>query len=65
MWEDPIIREIHKFRQEHAKKFNFDLHAIFLDLKEQEKRDKRHTVSLPIKRHKERLTGHRDEVRRR
>ena len=50
MWEDPIVEEIHKFREEHAKKFNFDLRAIFLDLKEQEKKGKRQVVSLPIKR---------------
>ncbi|MCK5055410.1 MAG: hypothetical protein KAT34_02040 [Candidatus Aminicenantes bacterium] len=52
MWEDPIVKEIHKFREEHAKKFNFDLRAIFFDLKEQEKRGKRHVVSLPIKHRK-------------
>lgn len=52
MWEDPIVKEIHKFREEHAKKFNFDLRAIFFDLKEQEKKEKRHVVSLPIKRRK-------------
>ncbi len=52
MWEDPIVEEIHKFREEHAKKFSFDFRAIFLDLKEQEKKDKRHVVSLPIKHHK-------------
>ena len=52
MWEDPIVKEIHKFREEHAKKFNFDLRAIFFDLKEQEKKGKRHVVSLPIKHRK-------------
>jgi hypothetical protein len=52
MWEDPIVKEIHKFREEHARKFNFDLRAIFLDLKEQEKKGKRQVVSLPIKRRK-------------
>lgn len=50
MWEDPIVKEIHKFREEHARKFNFDLRAIFLELKEQEKKGKRQVVSLPIKR---------------
>ncbi len=33
MWEDPIVKEIHKFREEHAKKFNYNLEAIFEDLK--------------------------------
>ena len=57
MWEDPIVKKIHKFREEHAKKFNFDFRAIFLDLKEQEKKDKRHVVSLPIKHHKKSKPG--------
>ena len=33
MWKDPIVEEIHKIRQEYAKKFNFDPQAIFNDLK--------------------------------
>jgi hypothetical protein len=57
MWEDPIVKEIHKFREEHAKKFNFDFRAIFFDLKEQEKKDNRHVVSLPIKHHKKPKPG--------
>jgi hypothetical protein len=31
MWEDPIVEEIHKIREEIAKKFNHDLHAICED----------------------------------
>ena len=30
---DPINEEIHKYRQEHARKFNFDLAAICEDLR--------------------------------
>jgi hypothetical protein len=50
MWQDPIVEQIHKIRQEHAGKFNFDLRAIFEELKEQEKKSRRKIVSLPIKR---------------
>jgi hypothetical protein len=31
---DPINEEIHKYREEHARKFNFDLAAICRDLRE-------------------------------
>ncbi|NIT99829.1 MAG: hypothetical protein GWN01_02455 [Nitrosopumilaceae archaeon] len=50
MWQDPIVEKIHKIRQEHAGKFNFDLRAIFEDLKEQERKGRQKIVSLPIKR---------------
>ncbi len=50
MWNDPIVEEIHKFRQAQAEKFNYDLQAMFDYLKEQEKKNRRRVVSLPIKR---------------
>ena len=46
--KDPIHEEIHKYRAEHARKFNFDLAAICEDLKEQSRNLK--TVRLPPKR---------------
>lgn len=46
--KDPINEEIHKYRAEHARKFNFDLDAICKDLKEQSSNLK--TVRLPAKR---------------
>jgi len=49
MWHDPIVHKIHKIREEHAQKFNFDLKSIYDDLKEQEKKSGIQTVSLPIK----------------
>lgn len=33
MSRDPIVEEIHKFREEYAKRFNNDLKAIFEDAK--------------------------------
>jgi len=49
MWKDTIIGELHQFREEHAKKFNYDLKAIFDDLKAQEKNSTREIISLPLK----------------
>jgi len=41
MWNDPIVDEVRKVRDEHAKKFNYDLQAIVADLKKQQKASKR------------------------
>lgn len=35
-WTDPIVDEIRRVREAHAAKFNFDLRAIFQDLKSKE-----------------------------
>ena len=50
MWIDPIVEEIHQIRLAHAEKCNFDLRAIFNDLKEHEKKNRQKVVTLPIKR---------------
>lgn len=42
---DIIVDEIRRVRQEHAAKFNFDLDAIFDDLKEKERQSERQIVS--------------------
>ena len=44
---DPIIDEIRKVREAHASQFNFDLDAIFRDIKEREKQGRRKFVSFP------------------
>ena len=31
MWKDPVVEEIHRIRDEQAKKFNYDLHSICED----------------------------------
>jgi hypothetical protein len=46
MWNDPIVEEVRKVRDEHAKKFNYDLEAIVADLKKQQKTSKRKFVTL-------------------
>ena len=50
MWEDPIVEEVRRVREEHAAKFHYDLDAIYRDLKDQDERDPRPVVSLPPKR---------------
>jgi hypothetical protein len=49
MWNDPIVEEVRKVRDEHAEKFNYDLQAIVADLKKQQKDSKRKFVTLPPK----------------
>jgi hypothetical protein len=36
MWEDPIVAEVHRIREELAARFNFDVAAIFTDLRERQ-----------------------------
>lgn len=36
MWEDPIVAEVHRIREELAAKFNFDVKAIFADLRKRQ-----------------------------
>jgi hypothetical protein len=50
MWEDKIVAEVRSVRQAHAEKFDFDLPAIYQDLKDQEEKSGRATVSFPPKR---------------
>lgn len=37
MWEDPIVAEVRAVRDAHARKFNYDLDAIFADIKNSER----------------------------
>lgn len=50
MWKDPIVEEVRRIREEHAARFNYDLRAIYEDLKAQEKASGRKVVSFPPKR---------------
>ncbi len=40
-WSDPIVDEVRRARDAYAARFNYDLRAIFRDLKEQEKQSGR------------------------
>ncbi|MGK7902935.1 MAG: hypothetical protein AB4352_16300 [Hormoscilla sp.] len=50
MWKDEILEEIHKYREEYARSFNYDLKAIFEDLRKKENAHPEKLVELPIKR---------------
>ncbi len=47
MKPDPIVEEVRKARQAHAAKFNYDMKAIFADLKQKEKTCGHRIVSRP------------------
>jgi len=46
-WQDPIVEEIRAIREAYAARFNYDLQAIYRDLKAQERQSGWQTVSLP------------------
>lgn len=46
MWKDEIVEEIHRIREEYAKSFNYDLNAIFADLRKKQKESGREVVTL-------------------
>ncbi len=48
--KDPIVEEVRRARDAHAKQFNYDLDAICEDLRKREKASGQPTVSLPPKR---------------
>ena len=50
MWQDPIVQEVRAIRDAYAKKFNYDIEAIYRNLKEQEAKSNREFISLPPKR---------------
>jgi hypothetical protein len=50
MWNDPIVEEVRKIREEHAARFDYDLKRIFQDIKEREEKSGHKVVSLPPKR---------------
>ena len=43
---DPIVDEVRRIRDAHAAHFNYDLDAIYQDIKEQERKSNRKFVSL-------------------
>ena len=46
MYEDPIVEEIRKFREERAAKFNYDVRAIAEDARKREQESGRKVVSF-------------------
>ena len=49
MWMDEIVEETRKAREQYAAKFNYDLEAIYRDLKKHEEQSPEKFVSLPSK----------------
>ena len=47
MWKDPVVEEVRTIRDAYAKQFNYNLEAIYRDLKEQEAKSGWEVVSLP------------------
>jgi len=45
LWKDSIIDEIHQIRETHAQKFNYDMWAIYKDLKTKEMKSEWKKVS--------------------
>ncbi|AMW26955.1 MULTISPECIES: hypothetical protein [Arthrospira] len=46
MWKDEIVEEIHQIREAYAKSFNYDLNAIFEDLRKKQAESGREVVTL-------------------
>jgi len=42
--EDPIVEEVRRIRDELARKFNYDVHAIFEDLRARDAQEKDHPI---------------------
>jgi hypothetical protein len=46
MWEDEILEELHRIREEHAKTFNYDIKAICADWRKRQEQSGRKFVTL-------------------
>ncbi|MBN1408176.1 MAG: hypothetical protein JW956_10320 [Calditrichaceae bacterium] len=51
MWEDKIVNDIRRIREEHASKFEYNLDDIFKDLKEKESKTQNKKVSFKPKKY--------------
>lgn len=50
MWKDPIVEEVRRIREQHAKAFNYDLRAIVDDLRRQQQKSGRRYVRFEPRR---------------
>lgn len=50
MRQDPIVREIREIREKHAARFDYDLEAIFEDIKARERARGQKFVRFPARR---------------
>ena len=49
VWQDPIVEEVRRARDAYAKQFNYDLDAIYHDLKAKEHQNRQRVVPCPPK----------------
>ncbi|MBF2094430.1 MAG: hypothetical protein IGR80_06695 [Synechococcales cyanobacterium K44_A2020_017] len=49
MYQDAIVEEIHRIREEYSRSFNHDLKALFVDLQKQQAASGKKIVSLSQK----------------
>jgi hypothetical protein len=49
LWSDPIVDEVRRVRELYASAFDFDLQALFKNLKAQEQQSDRRFVSYPAR----------------
>jgi hypothetical protein len=49
MKDDPIVEEVRQYREQHAAQFDYDLQAIYQDLKNQESKSKKVFITYPAK----------------
>jgi len=50
MYQDEIVEEIHRIREEYSRQFNHDLKALFADLQKQQAEGSQKVVNLSGKR---------------
>jgi hypothetical protein len=62
MWEDPIVKEVRKVREEQSAKFGHDLRRLYRELKEREKESGRSYVSYPPRQAKQVAAGRHEKA---
>ncbi|MFH0975319.1 MAG: hypothetical protein V1874_06015 [Spirochaetota bacterium] len=45
MWKDSIIEEIHKYRDDYLKQFNYDIHEICKDIRKKQNQNERQLIA--------------------
>ena len=48
MWHDEVLAEIYNYREEYAKSFDYNLHAIVEDLEKKQAASGRQIIFTPI-----------------
>jgi hypothetical protein len=52
IWNDEILHEIHAFRLEHGRQFDYDIHRIVQDIQRQEHESTRPFATIPVQKRK-------------